>query len=310
MTALAKLGGLIPNIPVLDLPRKILGPLLGAKPDGPGAFPDHLVVVTGAGSGIGRETALAFAKEGAKVVVSDIDLGSAKLTAEQIVAAGGTAHAYQLDVSDEIAVSAFADTVSDHHGVPDVLVNNAGIGHAGAFLDTPSGQFQRVMDINFNGVVYGCRAFAGRMVQRGSGGHIVNVSSMAAYVPQRGMSAYASSKAAVFAFSDCLRADLANARIGVTTVCPGVVHTNITATTTFSGVSDEQQARMQVKADQLYRMRRYTPDKVARQIVSGVTKNTAVLPVTPESSIAYRLNGFAPALTRRLARLNLLDKLR
>jgi NAD(P)-dependent dehydrogenase (short-subunit alcohol dehydrogenase family)/pimeloyl-ACP methyl ester carboxylesterase len=274
-----------------------------------GEFAHQLVVVTGAGSGIGRETALAFARSGAEVVVSDIDETSAKATAAMIVEAGGVADAYQLDVSDETAVTAFADTVTDTHGVPDVLVNNAGVGHAGEFLDTPSEQFQRVMDINFNGVVYGCRAFAGRMVQRGIGGHIVNLSSMAAYTPQRGMGPYASSKSAVFMFSDCLRAELEPAGIGVTTVCPGIVHTNITATTTFSGTSAEEQARKQAKADRLYRMRRYTPDKVAQQILKGVKHNKAVLPVTPEAAVGYRTSRLAPALTRRMARSSLIDRL-
>lgn len=251
----------------------------------------------------------AFAREGAEVVVSDLNLESVQATAAAIVAEGGIAHAYQLNVADEDAVVAFAETVADAHGVPDILVNNAGIGHAGKFLDTPSAQFQRVMDVNFNGVVYGCRAFAKRMVDRGTGGHIVNLSSMAAYTPQQGMGPYASSKAAVLMFSDCLRAELAPAGIGVTTVCPGIVHTNITATTTFSGVSEEEQARKQTNADKLYRMRRYTPDKVAERILVGVRRNKAVLPVTPEAHAAYNTSRLAPALSRRMARSGLLDRI-
>ena len=128
-----------------------------------------LVVVTGAGSGIGRETALAFAAQGAIVVVSDINLESAQDTAALIntptqasgaeAVFGGGAHAYQVDVSDEQAVIRFAETVAAHHGVPDIVVNNAGIGFSGTFADTEQRQFERVMDINFWGVVYGCRAF-------------------------------------------------------------------------------------------------------------------------------------------------------
>lgn len=272
-------------------------------------FAHQLVVVTGAGSGIGRETALAFAREGAEVVVCDVDGASAKATAALIVEAGGVADGYLVDVSDEAAVEEFAATVQEWHGVPDIVVNNAGVGHAGRFLDTPSAEFQRVMDINFAGVVNGCRAFGRRMVERGTGGHIVNLSSMAAYTPQLGMSPYVSSKSAVFAFSDCLRAELAPAGIGVTTVCPGVVHTNITATTTFSGVSSAEQARKQAKADRLYRMRRYTPDKVARQILKAVRRDQAVLPVTPEAAITYRMSRFLPGLTRRAARSGLIDRL-
>ena len=101
-------------------------------------FGDTLVSVTGAGSGIGRETALAFAREGAEVVVSDIDEASVKDTAAQIAARGGVAHAYTLDVSDADAVERFAEQVCAEHGVPDIVVNNAGVGQAGLFLDTPA----------------------------------------------------------------------------------------------------------------------------------------------------------------------------
>ena len=189
-----------------------------------------LLVITGGGSGIGRETALAFARCGAEVVLSDINVDAAKETAAMIDEAGGTAHAYQLDVADEAAVHAHAEEVAEKHGVPDILINNAGIGQAGPFLETPSKAFNRVMDINFYGVVNGCRAFGAKMVERGSGGHIVNLASMAAYSPLQSFTAYSTSKAAVFMFSDCLRAELARYGIGVSTICPGIVHTNIIAT--------------------------------------------------------------------------------
>ena len=268
-------------------------------------FEDQLVVITGGGSGIGRETALAFAREGAEIVVCDLNLASAKETSALVAELGGDAHAYEVNVADEAAVQAFADTVQAKHGVPDVLINNAGIGHAGRFLDTPSEQFQRVLDVNLNGVVYGCRAFGAQMVERGVGGHIVNLSSLAAFAPQKGMGPYATSKAGVLMFSDCLRAELAHAGIGVSAICPGVVHTNIVRTTTFSGVSEEEEAAKQAKFDKLYKARRYTPDKVAKQIVKAVVSNRAVLPVTPESYQGYYLSRFAPSVTRRLAKVDL-----
>ena len=92
---------------------------------------------------------LAFARCSAEVVLSDIHLDAAKQTAAMIDEAGGTAHAYQLDVADEAAMHAHAEEVAEKHGVPDILINNAGIGQAGAFLRTPSKSFTRVMDINF-----------------------------------------------------------------------------------------------------------------------------------------------------------------
>lgn len=261
-------------------------------------FEDQLLVITGGGSGIGRETALAFARDGAEVVLSDINLASAKETAALIAEAGGTAHAYQLDVSDEAAVNAHADQVIERHGVPDILVNNAGIGQAGQFFDTPAAEFKRVLDINLYGVINGSRAFGSKMAARGLGGHIVNLSSMAAYSPQQGFSAYSTSKSAVFMFSDCLRAELAAADIGVSTICPGIVHTNIVATTTFSGVSKEDEAKKQERFDRLYKMRRYGPEKVAKHIVKAVRKNKSIVPVTPEAHLQYHASRLMPALGR------------
>ncbi|EFV13608.1 SDR family oxidoreductase [Segniliparus rugosus] len=264
-------------------------------------FEDQLVVITGGGSGIGRETAREFARLGAEVVLSDINLVSAKETVVMIEEEGGVAHAYQLNVADEEAINAHAEEVHANHGVPDVLVNNAGVGAAGDFLQTPTEEFKRIIDINLYGVVNGSRAFGAKMAERGLGGHIVNLSSMAAYSPQKQFSAYSTSKSAVFMFSDCLRADLAAHNIGVTTICPGVVHTNIIATSKISGVSAEEERRMQEVGDKAYAMRRYGPEKVARQIVRSVQKNKQVVPVTPEAYVQYLNYRMAPGLTRYFA---------
>ncbi|MCX4097645.1 SDR family oxidoreductase [Nocardia sp. alder85J] len=261
-------------------------------------FDDHLVVITGGGSGIGRETALAFARRGAEIVLSDIDLDAAKRTAELVAEAGGVAHAYAVDVADEAAVAAHCAAVTAAHGVPDVLVNNAGIGQAGDFFDTTSADFDRVLRINLGGVVNGCRTFGAAMAERGLGGHIVNLSSMAAYTPQRGFSAYSTSKSAVFMFSDCLRAELAGRGISVHTVCPGIVHTNIVANTRFSGLSATAEADRQAHYDALYRRRGYGPEKVAERIVRAVETDRAVVPVTPEAHLQYHVSRLAPALVR------------
>ncbi|AKC37332.1 oxidoreductase EphD [Mycolicibacterium phlei] len=258
---------------------------------------NSLVVVTGGGSGIGRETALAFARQAARVVVADINLDTANETVGLVEKLGGTAHPYALDVSDESAVTAFADEVCATHGVPDVLINNAGIGQAGRFFDTPSADFQRVLNINLNGVVYGCRAFGPRMAERKSG-HIVNISSAAAYTPIPEMGAYATSKAAVFMFSDVLRGELARAKVKVSTICPGIVNTNIIRTTQFSGLSAEDEAKRQRQGAGLYAKRGYGPEKVAKGIVNAVLKGKSVVPVTPEAHMQYHLSRLAPALNR------------
>ncbi|MBF6471795.1 MULTISPECIES: SDR family oxidoreductase [Nocardia] len=264
-------------------------------------FDDQLVVITGGGSGIGRATALALARRGAEIVLSDIDLAAAKETAELITAEHGVAHAYQLDVAEESEMQAHAATVLDNHGVPDILINNAGIGQAGAFFETSAADFDRVLRINLGGVVNGCRAFGPAMAERGLGGHIVNLSSMAAYSPQQGFSAYSTSKSAVFMFSDCVRAELAARGISVHTICPGIVHTNIVARTRFSGVSAEEEKRKQERYDNLYRMRRYGPEKVAEQIVRALRRNRSIVPVTPEAHLQYHFGRLAPAVVRFLA---------
>jgi NAD(P)-dependent dehydrogenase (short-subunit alcohol dehydrogenase family)/pimeloyl-ACP methyl ester carboxylesterase len=271
-------------------------------------FGDTLVSVTGAGSGIGRETALAFAREGAEVVISDIDEATVKDTAAQIAARGGVAHAYTLDVADADAVERFAEEISATHGVPDIVVNNAGVGQAGLFLDTPREEFDRVLDINFGGVVNCCRSFGRRLVDRGTGGHIVNVASMAAYSPQQSMNAYSTSKAAVFMFGDCLRAELDQAGVGLTTVCPGVIDTNIVHTTRFD-VPAAKQAKVEARRAQIekaFAARRYGPEKVAKAIVSAVKQNKPIRPVTPEAYFVYGVAHLLPQAMRSSARASVM----
>lgn len=271
-------------------------------------FGDQLVSVTGAGSGIGRETALLFARLGAEVVVSDVNEAGVKKTAADITARGGVAHPYVLDVSDATAVEEFAATVCAEHGVPDVVVNNAGIGQAGAFLDTPADEWDRVLDINLGGVVNGCRAFAGRMVERGLGGHVVNVASMAAYSPLGAMNAYCTSKAAVYMFSDCLRAELDASGIGLTTICPGVINTNIIHTTRWNPPAGKEGAvaARQKQVETGFTARSYGPEKVAKAIVESVIGNKAVRPVAPEAYLAYGTSRLAPQILRSTARQKLL----
>ncbi|GAB2956533.1 SDR family oxidoreductase [Amycolatopsis acidiphila] len=248
-----------------------------------------LVVVTGAGSGIGRATAQAFAATGAEVVVCDLDEAAARAT-------GG--HAYRVDVSDEAAMREFAAEVADRHGVPDIVVNNAGVGHAGSFLATTTEEWQRVLDVNLWGVIHGCQVFGRLMAEHGEGGHIVNVASAAAYLPVKSLAAYSTSKAAVLMLSDCLRAEVSGRGIGVSTICPGLVATNITRTTTFSGVSAQEQDRKRANATRAYGRRNFGPEKVAAQILRAVATGKATVPVTPEAKAGLALARLSPAALR------------
>ncbi len=224
--------------PAAGAPRAVAATAVknGVRPEYAERFGGQLVLVTGAASGIGRATAFAFAEAGARVVAVDRDADGAARTAEMARLIGAPeAWGEAVDVSDEQAVEKLAAKVEDAYGVVDVLVNNAGIGLAGSFFETSSEEWGRVLDVNLWGVIHGCRHFGARMIARGQGGHIVNTASAAAFQPSRALPAYSTSKAAVLMLSECLRAELAGQGIGVSAICPGIVNTNITATTRFAG---------------------------------------------------------------------------
>ncbi|MGW7001860.1 SDR family oxidoreductase [Streptomyces sp. NPDC054933] len=268
-------------------------------------FAGQLVLVTGAGSGIGRATSFAFAEAGARVIAVDRDAETAGRTAELSRLVGAPdAWAETADVSDEQAMEKLAARVATEYGVVDVLVNNAGIGLSGSFLDTSTEDWRKVLDVNLWGVIHGCRLFAQQMVDRGQGGHIVNTASAAAYQPSRALPAYSTSKAAVLMLSECLRAELSAHGIGVTAVCPGLVNTNITATARFAGVSDSEQERLRAKSSRLYRIRNYPPEKVADAVLGAVLRNAAVVPVTPEARGAHLLARLSPKALRAMARID------
>jgi NAD(P)-dependent dehydrogenase (short-subunit alcohol dehydrogenase family)/pimeloyl-ACP methyl ester carboxylesterase len=261
-----------------------------------------VVMVTGAGSGIGRATALAFAARGADVVIADIDHATACETRELVRNLGVRASAYQVDVSDADAMRRFADAVLAEYGIPDIVLNNAGIGMAGPFLDTSELEWRRIIDVNLWGVINGCQVFGEAMVSNGEGGKIVNTASAAAFLPSRALSAYATTKAAVLMLSECLRGELAGDGIGVIAICPGVVHTNITATTRFVGLDAAQQQRRRQTAFAAYGKRNYTPQRTAEQIVRAVRRNTALAPITPEAHLGLAASRLTPGLLRALAR--------
>ncbi|MFE9432037.1 SDR family oxidoreductase [Streptomyces sp. NPDC006640] len=267
-------------------------------------FGGQLVLVTGAGSGIGRATAFAFAEAGARVVAVDRDAESAARTAEMSRLIGSpAAWAETVDVSDEQAMEKLAEKVATEYGVVDVLVNNAGVGLSGSFLDTTPEEWKKVLDVNLWGVIHGCRLFGKQMADRGQGGHIVNTASAAAFQPSKALPAYSTSKAAVLMLSECLRAELAGQGIGVSAICPGLVNTNITATTRFAGVDATEEKRRQKRSTRLYGLRNYPPEKVADAILRAVVRNEAVVPVTPEARGAHLLHRFAPRALRAIARL-------
>ncbi|MEV8307747.1 SDR family oxidoreductase [Streptomyces flavidovirens] len=267
-------------------------------------FGGQLVLVTGAAGGIGRATAYAFAEAGARIVAVDRDAEGAARTAEMARLIGAPkAWAETVDVSDEQEMEKLAEKVATEYGIVDVLVNNAGIGLSGSFLDTTPEDWKKVLDVNLWGVIHGCRLFGRQMADRGQGGHIVNTASAAAYQPSKALPAYSTSKAAVLMLSECLRAEFAGQGIGVSAICPGFVNTNITSTARVAGVSADEEKRRQQKTARLYGLRNYPPEKVADAVLKAVVRNQAVVPVTPEARGAHFLSRFAPRTLRAIARM-------
>jgi short-subunit dehydrogenase/pimeloyl-ACP methyl ester carboxylesterase len=268
-----------------------------------------LALVTGAGAGIGRATALELARKGARaVMIVDRDLAAAEETAAAVRDVGTDAAVYQADVGDATAMNKLAAQVNDEHGVVDIMVNNAGIGMAGRFLETTPAHWDNILAVNLRGVLNGSRAFGTQMVERGQGGTIINVSSAAAFLPSKSMIAYGTTKAAVLAFSESLRADLADEGITVTAVCPGFVNTNIAKSTVYAGLTVDEQERARHKADAAYRRRNYTPEATAKAIVKAVKTGPPVLPIAAESRVGYAMRRISPSLVRLLARYDLRRK--
>ena len=181
----------------------------------------RVIAVTGAARGIGRATAAALARRGARVAVGDLDAGAATRAAVDI---GGDAIGVQLDVTDRDSFAKFLDVTEERLGGLDVLVNNAGIMIVGALEAARPGAASKVIDVNVKGVMYGMQLAAPRL---GKGGHIVNVISSAAWIAPPALATYAASKHAARGLTDAVRGELRAQGIAVTGVYPGVVQTDL-----------------------------------------------------------------------------------
>ncbi|MDQ2728681.1 MAG: SDR family NAD(P)-dependent oxidoreductase [Actinomycetota bacterium] len=256
-------------------------------------------LVTGAGSGIGRATALALAAAGAHVLVADVDLTGAEKTAADC---GG--QAFGVDVSDPERVGALATEVIAGHGAPDIVVNNAGVGMSARFLDMDLDDWTWIIGINLLGAVHVSKAFGPAMVERGSG-HVVNVASGLAYTPRATEPGYVTTKAAILAFTQCLRADWHDRGVGVSAICPGVINTNIVRSNTrYKG---ERADAGTVSNIQKAFKRGHPPEKVAEAIVDAVRRNRSVVPVGFEATFGWVTRSLIPT---RLADLGARTQIR
>lgn len=191
-------------------------------------FKDQGVLVTGGGSGIGRDVSLHFAREGAVVAVSDVELRFAERTVEEIAAAGGRAHAFALDVTDPKAVTGFVEAAARRLGRADVLVNNAGVREIVSVLDLTYEEWSRVIGINLTGVFLCAQAFARHVVAQGGKGAIVNLASTLGIVAAPNRAAYTASKHGVVGLTKEMAMELGEKGIRVNAVGPGVIRTPLT----------------------------------------------------------------------------------
>src|ERR1700759_3925532 len=191
-------------------------------------FAGRVAAVTGAGSGIGQALALELARSGASVAISDVDTEGLAQTEEQLKAIGAPVRSDRLDVTEREAFQIYADQINKHFGKVNQIYNNAGIAFTGDVEITEFKDIERVMDVDFWGVVNGTKAFLPHLIASGDG-HVINVSSVFGLFAVPGQAAYNSAKFAVRGFTEALRQEMAVAKhpVKVTTVHPGGIKTNI-----------------------------------------------------------------------------------
>ncbi len=252
------------------------------------------VLVTGAGSGIGKETALAFARRGASLAICDVNEAGLTETARQAQALGCQVLVRRVDVSKADEMREFAAAVHQQVEAVDILMNNAGVGLGARFLDTTLEDWEWIVGINLFGVVYSCHFFVPAMVARKRGGHVINVASAAAFVASSPLVAYGTTKFGVLGLSEALREELAPHGIGVTAVCPGIINTPITSSSPMRGALATEAVRQRIVG--MYQRRNYGPERVARNILKAVQRNRTVAPISPEAWLMYYVKRFVPGL--------------
>jgi NADP-dependent 3-hydroxy acid dehydrogenase YdfG len=231
-----------------------------------------VAVVTGAGSGIGRALAYELARRGALLALSDVDQVGLAETAKHARVVGAKVHETRLDVTDRAAMLAYADTVLAEYGVVNIVINNAGIAFTGDIEAMTFEQIERVMDVDFWGVVNGTKAFLPHLIASGDG-HVVNISSLFGLMAVPGQGAYNAAKFAVRGFTEALRQEmiLAGHPVNVTCVHPGGIKTAIARNA--KAVDGQDAAALAQIFDS--KLAKTSPDSAAKAILRAVTSNSA-----------------------------------
>jgi NAD(P)-dependent dehydrogenase (short-subunit alcohol dehydrogenase family) len=259
---------------------------------------DKIVFITGAASGIGAATARAFAAQGCDVILADLDKNGLATTEKAIAQMGAKVRSVLLDVTDEAQYAQVAKEIRGTVGIPHIVINNAGIGAHGSFLNTPMDVARRVIDINLYGVYNGCHVFLPMMLEAGDARHLVNVASMASIAPMPNMSAYAASKYAVDGLTEVLAMELIDTNVDVTCVHPGVINTPIAQGSSYNGDAGLDQMR---RLGEYYQAHGSDPTVVAKGVLEAVNKGCAHLHVGSKATLTEKVKRLSPALLRKLA---------
>jgi NADP-dependent 3-hydroxy acid dehydrogenase YdfG len=235
-------------------------------------FTDKVAVVTGAGSGIGQALAIELGRSGAKLAISDVDTEGLAVTEERLTAIGTPVKADRLDVTEREAFGLYADAVKEHYGTVNQIYNNAGISFMGSIEASQFKDIERVMDVDYWGVVNGTKIFLPHLIASGDG-HVINVSSVFGLLAVPGQGAYNAAKFAVRGFTEALRQEMlvAGHPVKVTCVHPGGIKTAIARNSeAVEGLDQEELAKFFDK-----RLASTSARKAARVILDGVRKNRA-----------------------------------
>lgn len=262
-------------------------------------FKDKVVVVLGAASGIGRSSAIAFAKEGAKLHISDIREKEIMKVAEEIKAMGGKATAYHVDSTSRDGVKNFADAVFKAEGRVDVLHNNAGMSYGCPVEELSLEDWEKIINLNLWGVIHGVHFFLPGMIKQGGESHIVNTASAAGLTAAPSLSAYCTTKYAVVGLSEVMNIELPRYGIHTTALCPGIINTGLVAETRIT-LKDSKGREIKDRLVEFYKKKGVSPDVVAKDVLKAVRKkipikaspNSHVYPLWIMRRISVRLFQF------------------
>lgn len=247
------------------------------------------VLVTGAGSGLGRALAHRYAADGHRIACADIDGERAAQTVAELAAAGVEAIALTVDVADIGSVIALRDAIHARWGGIDILINNAGVSSAGSVIDTSIDDWRWMLDINLMGVVHGCRTFLPGLIAQGHG-HIINIASYAALAGAPGMAAYAVAKAGVVTLTESLRAELHGTGVEASVACPSFFPTRLLEN--FRAPTDGYRTM----AQKLMGASKTDADAVADAIVQAAARGQFLILPTPGEPARWRLKRWWPEL--------------